>query len=315
MVAADQTRVLLLLSSPHDPMVVERRSALMMLDIESKSARVLGEFPGAAQLVVWAISDAGLDDRWHALVASPGGVLWECLSDGTLRTHLDKFDTNGPDIFGHLTCSTTQDDRVLVGGMSNQLYQFHKGSIDLVRLDSGILDQTMEDLDSAIYSIATLDKSTFAAVGGGGSIFLGSVNGLKQLESGTNAMLMGACSLGPREFLACGAGGVKAMGHLDGWVEIQADPLGDLFLSSVAHAAQSIYWVGGRKLFVTHRSDPLGDLQLVEDAPPVHRLAEGQESIWTIGPTAIGVCARGIEWKWLAVADIEVKVQGGSEQR
>jgi hypothetical protein len=303
-VAVSDTQCLLLLTQPPDPMLPERHSAVLLVDRAMSTASILGEFPGAAQLVLWS---AKRDNGHHVLVASPGGRLWELQPDGQVRQFDDAFGEAGPEMYGYINCCVVHDGSVFIGGMSNQLYRTPLEQVHVVRQDESFLDRDMNDADAAIYGLASLGDS-LVGVGGAGMVLW--VRGRKagRVDSGTNVMLNAVCALDLDTFVACGAGGVLLQGSLQGWVKPAENHLSEAYFSDVRRQGGRLLWIGGRKLYASAIGDAWAELTDLPHTPTLSRFARGGTSTWVVGPKQLGWTDSGEAWTWLSMDSIDVAV-------
>jgi len=304
-IAISDTQCLLLLSQPADPALDERRSALVMVDRDTASARVLGEFPGAAQMVLWA---EGAPTGLSALVTSPGGILWQLSSNGSVEQIDNAFGDDGPERYGCLNCCVQQDGFVYVGGMSNQLYRTPVGQVRFERLDDKILDHEMDDLDAAIYGLADMGGRALVAVGGAGMALSLQGRDIHRLDSGTNLMVNAVCPLDAERFLACGVRGLVLEGSIQGWCRAADSPGFDGYLSDLRIKGRQIVWIGGQTLFESSLGDGWNELAPVADAPAISRFARGGTWLWAVGTQQLGWSADAKQWLWLPTASVRVDV-------
>jgi hypothetical protein len=301
-VAVSETQCLLLLSQPPDPMLPDRHSALLLVDRVTSRASVLGEFPGAAQLVLWAVRRG---NGYHALVSSPGGHLWELQPDGQVRHVNEAFGKTGPETYGYLNCCVMHNDSIFVGGMSNQLYSTPLEQVRIERQDELLLDRDMDDADAAIYGLASLGDSLIG-VGGAGMILWMRERKAGRLDSGTNVMLNAACAVDVDTFVACGAGGVLLQGSLQGWVKPPQNHFSEAYFSDVRRQGRQLLWIGGRKLYVSEIGDTWADLADLPGTPSVSQFARGGTSTWVVSPKLLGWTDSGKAWTWLPIDSIVV---------
>lgn len=304
-VVVSETQCLLLLTQPADPAMNERISALVLVDRLASSARVLGEFAGAAQMLLWANAQpVGVS----ALVTSPGGRLWLLEANGGVTQIDDAFREDGPEQYGHLTCSVQHDGYVYVGGMSNQLYRTPLGQARFERMDDSILDRNMDDVEAAIYGLADMGGQTLVAVGGAGMVLSVKGRDTRLLDSGTNLMINAVRALDAERFLACGVGGLVLEGSVQGWCRV-AESIGfDGYISDLRVLGERIVWIGAQTLFESQLCDGWNQLARVADAPSISRFARGGTLLWAVGTQHLGWSADAKRWDWLSTASVMVEV-------
>ncbi|HET7795841.1 MAG TPA: hypothetical protein VFL64_20810 [Rhizobacter sp.] len=300
-----ETHCLLLLSQPADPALDERHSALVLVDRSASSARVLAEFPGASEMLLWTTPTP---DGLAALVTSPGGTLWMLAADGGVKQIDDAFGDDGPQQYGYLNCSVQQGSFCCVGGMSNQLYRTPLGQARFERLDEAVLDREMDDTDAAIYGLANMGDGWLVAVGGGGMILALQGREVRRLDSGTNLMINAVCPLDAERFVACGVGGLVLEGSTQGWCRAAEVPGFDGYLSSVRVLGEHILWIGNRTLFRSRMGEAWNELARVPDAPGLSLFARGGPALWTVSPKHIGYSLDAQHWQWLPTEQIMVDV-------
>ncbi|WP_124540307.1 hypothetical protein [Piscinibacter terrae] len=306
--ACSDAECLLLVSHPADPALDERLSALVLVNRQTSEGALLGEFPGASELVLWTRFTGPQANGLHALVASPGGHLWELMPGGRVQAIRDAFGSDGPLTYGFLNCATRQSDQVYIGGMSNQLYRLPEGGLRVERADAQVLDRDMADEDSAIYGMADMDGQRLLCVGGGGKIFWMDVHGVPHgIDSGTNVMINAVAALDAQTFVACGAGGLLLQGDLSGWCQVEDSDSTGTYFSAVKTQGQRLLWIGGQRLHASMAGDTWFELKRVPDAPGVSRFARGAGSgTWALGPSSIGWTGDGERWAWLPTASVRI---------
>lgn len=309
-VSLNDTQCILVLSDPPDPALEQRRSALVLVDRSREEAFLLAEFPGASELLLWAVAVGTSPSDFHALVVSPGGHLWEMRPGGVVKPIYDAFGEEGPATFGYLNCCATQGEFVYVGGMSNQLYRFPlRGSL-VERKDELLLDRDMVDADSAIYGLSDLGGRYLVGVGGGGLLFVMTAGALRRIESGTNAMLNAVSAVDSKRFVACGAGGMLLHGSVDDMCDTEESGFPGVYFSDVRTIHNHHFWIGGQRLYKSAKGKQWFELALVSGVPTVSRFARGGPSVWAISSFDLGLTIDGERWSWIPCKSVRMMVSG-----
>ncbi len=307
--ALADSRCLLLLSDAADPAVENRRSALVIVDLATAGGTVVGEFPGASELVLWSREYGAGELNLGALVVSPGGLVWKLRPGGVVERVHGAFGDDGPQKHGFLNCCARQGEIIFVGGMSRQLYRCRVDQAEFEHVDECLLDRDMSDAESAIYGLVDLDGRHLVGVGGSGLVFWLDQGTTRFLDSGTNVMLNAVCAVDAETFLACGAGGLLLRGSSQGWCQTQTSGSAGMYFSDVRTQGDRNLWIGSRRLYASRGGDRWSDLVPVDDAPAVSRFVRGGASTWAIGARHVGWTVDGNRWVWMPTDSIKITLR------
>src|SRR5262245_23874100 len=302
--ASGEESLVILVSDPADPMVPERRAAVVDLDWAG-TAMLSAELPGA-QRFIEGVPAQDRESPPVVCVVTAGGQLTRVDSLGRLSRGQVVEEHDGPLFFGRLCASLTTGSDWYLGGMSRQLYRGDRAGVVWIRADEETLDETMSSEQPAFYGLAEAGEGNLIAVGGAGEIWLREGPHWRRIESGTDVMLNAITPVPGHGHLTCGAAGVLLNLRSPAEISFVEHRIGPEFLSAITTFAGSTFVAAPSGLHRFEYNGSFRHVGPVAGSIGAYLLVAGANVLWLVGSKRIGRTVDGETWVWKNTSDFTV---------